>query len=173
MRTIKEIDKEITILKGSLENVQGTKTEVYSRIVGYYRSLRNWNKGKREEYNHRVTFNQLDSKSALKELNFEWQKVKNSPVSNLEAVASYAYFYRKTCPNCPPVKNYLSTLDISGAHVEVDDEEGFSEAAQFSVCSAPTVIFFDTEGREIFRAVNVQEIKEKLEPSHTVTPETV
>lgn len=31
-------------------------TEVYSRIVGYFRSVRLWNKGKKEEFNQRKTF---------------------------------------------------------------------------------------------------------------------
>lgn len=31
----------------------GEPAEVYSRIVGYYRPLKNWNKGKKEEYNQR------------------------------------------------------------------------------------------------------------------------
>ena len=56
MRTISEIDKEIAELEKKLENLEGRKTEVYTRIVGYYRSLRNWNRGKREEYSHRVLF---------------------------------------------------------------------------------------------------------------------
>jgi ribonucleoside-triphosphate reductase (formate) len=34
----------------------GAPTEVHARIVGYYRSLENWNRGKREEYRERVTF---------------------------------------------------------------------------------------------------------------------
>jgi ribonucleoside-triphosphate reductase len=33
-----------------------THTEVYSRIVGYYRPLKNWNEGKGEEYSHRKTY---------------------------------------------------------------------------------------------------------------------
>jgi len=36
----------------------GAETEVYSRIVGYYRPVGNWNKGKREEYFERQTFDQ-------------------------------------------------------------------------------------------------------------------
>ena len=28
-------------------------TEVYSRVVGYYRPIQNWNKGKVEEFSHR------------------------------------------------------------------------------------------------------------------------
>lgn len=33
--------------------VKAIKTEVYSRIVGYYRPVQNWNKGKREEFSQR------------------------------------------------------------------------------------------------------------------------
>lgn len=32
------------------------KTEVYSRIVGYYRPIQQWNRGKREEYHNRSTY---------------------------------------------------------------------------------------------------------------------
>ncbi len=56
MRTLKEINADIDKVKHELENVHGTGTEVYARIVGYYRSVRNWNKGKREEFNHRLMF---------------------------------------------------------------------------------------------------------------------
>ena len=56
MRTIEEIDAEIRDLKLKLDQVKGEPTEVYSRIVGYYRSLRNWNPGKREEFEHRKVF---------------------------------------------------------------------------------------------------------------------
>lgn len=56
MRTIEEINSDISKVKAELENVKGNETEVYARIVGYYRSVRNWNKGKREEYNHRKMF---------------------------------------------------------------------------------------------------------------------
>ena len=56
MRDIEKVNAEIEEVKKELENVHGTGTEVYARIVGYYRSVRNWNKGKREEYNHRLMF---------------------------------------------------------------------------------------------------------------------
>lgn len=32
------------------------KTEVYSRVTGYYRPVSNWNKGKREEFKERKPF---------------------------------------------------------------------------------------------------------------------
>ena len=32
------------------------KTEVYSRVVGYFRPVQQWNKGKQEEFKNRKTF---------------------------------------------------------------------------------------------------------------------
>ncbi len=32
------------------------ETEVWSRVVGFYRPVQNWNKGKQEEYSERKTF---------------------------------------------------------------------------------------------------------------------
>ncbi len=34
----------------------GAKTEVYSRVCGYFRPVSNWNKGKKEEFKERKTF---------------------------------------------------------------------------------------------------------------------
>ena len=56
MKTIKQINKQIKDLKKKLNIIKGTKTEVYSRIVGYYRAIKNWNNGKREEYDNRKSF---------------------------------------------------------------------------------------------------------------------
>lgn len=35
-----------------------TKCEVFSRVVGYYRPVQNWNKGKAEEFKERREFNE-------------------------------------------------------------------------------------------------------------------
>ena len=32
------------------------KTEVYSRVVGFFRPVQQWNDGKKEEYNERVAY---------------------------------------------------------------------------------------------------------------------
>ena len=57
-RSLSEIDAEIAQVKKELEDVRGTPAEVYTRIVGYYRSVKNWNAGKREEYGERKLFKQ-------------------------------------------------------------------------------------------------------------------
>ncbi len=61
MEHIKEIDRKIAALRQSLTTVKGTETEVYTRIVGYYRAVKNWNLGKKEEYKVRKTFVQSAS----------------------------------------------------------------------------------------------------------------
>ena len=40
-RTLEEIEKEIQQTKAELLDVHGTETEVYARIVGYYRAVKN------------------------------------------------------------------------------------------------------------------------------------
>ena len=39
----------------------GEKTEVYSRITGYYRPVQNWNEGKTQEFKERVTYDAKNS----------------------------------------------------------------------------------------------------------------
>lgn len=38
------------------EQVCQNKTEVYSRVVGFYRPVEQWNEGKKEEFRERKTF---------------------------------------------------------------------------------------------------------------------
>jgi len=62
MRSLAEINAEIKETRMALENVHGTETEVYSRIVGYYRALSanpkidTWNPGQRAQYFKRKMF---------------------------------------------------------------------------------------------------------------------
>lgn len=44
--------------------VCGEKTEVYSRVVGYFRPVQQWNKGKQAEFKNRKTFGVPVSKKA-------------------------------------------------------------------------------------------------------------
>ncbi len=34
----------------------GMKTEIFSRVCGYHRPVKNWNKGKQEEFKDRKTY---------------------------------------------------------------------------------------------------------------------
>ncbi|MDR1469067.1 MAG: hypothetical protein LBT00_07210 [Spirochaetaceae bacterium] len=56
MKTLEAIEKDLRETREALANTEGRSAEVYSRIVGYYRSVRNWNNGKREEFGNRKMF---------------------------------------------------------------------------------------------------------------------
>lgn len=36
------------------------KTEVYSRVCGFFRPVQNWHKGKKEEYRQRLNYKPLE-----------------------------------------------------------------------------------------------------------------
>ena len=169
MRTVENIENEIRELKEQYVTVRGTDTEVYTRIVGYYRSVRNWNKGKRDEYNQRKLFTQPD-KTSLKEavktaVSTASSEESSQPLfpalSDGEAKPSdYIYFYRTTCPNCPPVKKWLEGSSLQGIAINVDEKEGFEEAGKYQIYSSPTVVLLDGEGNEISRAGSVKALEE-------------
>lgn len=168
-RTVEQIDKEIAEIKAQLNDVHGTETEVYARIVGYYRAVKNWNKGKADEFKTRKMFT-LEASSIpvySEEVPAKMPEVKveanaESSVS-LSGISSYEFFGRATCPNCPKVKEYMATVKLPGTYIDVDTEKGFDEATQKGVISAPTVILYNAEGKELSRGHTVNELKEVLE----------
>ncbi len=42
--------------KSNMENTKRTRTEVYSRVVGYLRPIEQWNDGKKSEFDDRKVF---------------------------------------------------------------------------------------------------------------------
>ena len=166
-KTLSQIEAEIAETKAALNDVHGNETEVYARIVGYYRAVKHWNKGKRDEFDQRKMF----TLEASNEYNIteadgpcacsapaKLSKVNVAPVMNTSSV-SYEIFTRKTCPNCPPVKEYVSELDMPGRAIDVDTKEGLAEAAKKGIFASPTVIFYNEAGVETARCHNVEELE--------------
>ena len=170
-RTIREIDADIEATKAALSDVHGSETEVYARIVGYYRAVRNWNKGKREEYDHRKMFAVPESAAyEITEADSACECASPARVTQPAAKAAVPYkadfeksgrwelFSRKTCPNCPPVQAYMAKLSMSGKTIDVDTDEGLAEAAKKGVFASPTVIVYDESGEESARCHSVEEL---------------
>ena len=161
MRNVQTITKEIEELEEKLANVRGTETEVYTRIVGYYRSLRNWNKGKKEEYRHRLPFAATEpviaSPAQQGEANRGEAAAKNY---TLEGITGYRYFFRKSCPRCPAVKEFVSRLPLAGTPVDVDTEDGLAQARELDVQSTPTVVFYDAQNKARQRYGSVRQLEE-------------
>lgn len=168
MRDLKEIEVEIATLQDELNNLHGTPTEVYARIVGYYRAVKNWNKGKRDEFDNRKTFSiELSSESPIDNTQENSSDIfVEAPTSTTQPINSshtYELYVRQTCPNCPPVKDFMSKIDLPGKIIDVDTEQGLTEAASKGVFAAPTVIVYSNDGTEVSRAHNVEELTEIFE----------
>ncbi|MGO8692905.1 MAG: anaerobic ribonucleoside-triphosphate reductase [Rectinemataceae bacterium] len=144
------IEKRLEELRGELGRVEGGPTEVYSRIVGYYRSVRNWNAGKREEYAARRVFSLPSARDKRRE---------GAPVT---AEAEILVFTRKACPNCPPVASHVRASGLAAAFVDVDGEEGLALARSHGVLATPTVLALDPQGRELFRACDLSSLRSAL-----------
>jgi ribonucleoside-triphosphate reductase len=159
------LTEQIEALKIKRDNVKGTETEKYARIVGYYRAVKNWNIGKKEEWKARVSYNKLkfDTK---KHGNVDYSEKPsdiNVPSSWGNKVHKYIFFYRTTCPNCPPVKAIMYKLRLAGKAINVDSNDGFIKAQQFDVMTAPTVVFLDKDGGEIYRTSIIKDLKTFIE----------
>ena len=74
-------------------------------------------------------------------------------------IVSYKLYTRKTCPNCPPVKNYMDDVELQGTSINVDTDEGLTDAAENGVFATPTVIFYNNQGKECARCHNVEELE--------------
>lgn len=166
-----EIDNRIKELEAELEEVEGTPTEIYTRIVGYYRSLKNWNRGKREEYDHRRTFDVATSLEAgpKRTLSFveSYEAAPEVPVTETARgeIAGVLFFTRTSCPNCPVMRTALDDAEIGRKEVDVDTDEGFDLARKHEILATPTVLILNAEGAEIRRVTDPLLLKEELQKS--------
>ena len=166
-RTLAQVEQEIEETKAALKDVHGTETEVYARIVGYYRAVKHWNKGKRDEFDQRKMFTLEASKEyditeadgpCTRTAPKKMAKVETRPVTDTESV-TYELYTRKTCPNCPPVKAFMEDLEMAGRNIDVDTKEGLAEAAKKGIFASPTVIFYNAAGIETARCHTVEELE--------------
>jgi ribonucleoside-triphosphate reductase len=170
MRTLEEIDRDLAAAREALLSVEETPAEVYSRIVGYYRSVRNWNRGKREEYGERRLYNaeaslalfdkapgdaarKTDKAAARQSAGLETPQSARF-AENESSQARLLLFVRPACPACPSAKEAAGRLGIQVDLVNADTEAGLAEAQKRNVFSTPTAIFLSPEGNEIGRALD-------------------
>ena len=167
MKNEAEINARIAELERELEEVQGTPTEIYTRIVGYYRSLKNWNRGKREEYRHRRTFDvevSLEGKpSAEESASTESGPMAVELPSDRGTVARILFFSREHCPNCPPMRAALDGAHIVREEIDVDTDSGFELARRHEILATPTVLMLDEAGEEVRRVTDPLILKEELQ----------
>lgn len=145
----------------------GNATEVYSRITGYYRPVRNWNDGKSSEFENRKTYEPEElfsvNRNLLEEAGVEMPRVGTqtlgranrveSPASNSDA-EKVILVTTKTCPNCQAAKNYLNQAGIEYDVILADEADGAEIAVQYNISAAPTLIVQSGEEAELYSNVS-------------------
>ena len=135
------------------------KTEVYSRITGYYRPVQNWNDGKLQEYANRTEYDIANSslkrptRSVVTLSNFaEDVEVKVEQPQDIKYL-----FTTRTCPNCKLVKEYLKNMP----YVTIDAEENMELARRYGVMQAPTLVVVNGDSHKKY--VNASNIKKYVD----------
>lgn len=142
----------------------GAKTEVYSRITGYYRPVQNWNDGKLQEYANRTEYNVGNSvlkrpvTSVVKLSNF----AEDVQISVEEPKNVKYLFTTKTCPNCQLAKEYLEDVP----YALIDAEENIELANRYGVMQAPTLVVVN--GDKYKKYVNASNIKKYVDQMQEV-----
>lgn len=157
MRNLEEVENDLNRAREALASVKGTPAEVYSRIVGYYRSVRNWNRGKREEYGERRLYKLSGPENSDRTVPLS-APAAPEPTSPTGESARVLLFWRPACPNCPSAKEAAGRLGIPVDMVNADTERGFAEALRRNVLATPTAIFLSPTGTEIGRALDPRSI---------------
>ena len=141
----------------------GEKTEVYSRITGYYRPVQNWNDGKSQEYKHRKVYEPA-------KFGKELVSKKNAPatVSDVDcacpAEEKVMLFATATCPNCKMAEKFLEKAGIAYEKVYADENPAL--VAEYDIHQAPTLIV--NAGGQTEKIVNLSNIKAFAESAQSV-----
>lgn len=160
----------------------GKKTEIYSRITGYYRPVQNWNEGKLQEFKDRVTYNPA---SSIQNHGIAGNLVTAEDfTSGMEATEVFSVgtetaetffteaedhttdhpdrflFVTDTCPNCRVAKRFLQGMDYE----VVNAYEHPELTEKYGVRQAPTLVVLDEDGimHQFANASNIKKYVEQI-----------
>ncbi len=122
----------------------GEKTEVYSRITGYYRPVQNWNDGKAQEFKDRKVYDL--GRSKLRRAGAAGcqvtapQKAAEKPEGKPagKAAGELLLFTTRTCPNCRQAEQLLKKAGMD--YQKVVAEEKPDMASRYEIRQAPTLV---------------------------------
>ncbi len=151
--------------------VCGEKTEVYSRITGYYRPVQNWNDGKAQEYRDRRVYdigrsvlthtgpNPAPADEPMKRT----AAVTLPDLDKLEDAADtlemetaeesrILFFKTPTCPNCKAAGALLDKAGVVYTTLNANEEREM--VSRYGVKQAPTLVLVNGDSFEKFRGVS-------------------
>lgn len=136
----------------------GKRTEVYSRITGYYRPVQNWNDGKAEEYRERKTYNIKTSKFDPKvdgtinhdcDCGCEHEHENHEEANNVSMNTSseFILFTTPTCPNCKMAEKIFEKKGIKYKTVDATQRQDLVE--KYNISTAPTLLVESAKGEDV------------------------
>ncbi len=130
------------------------KTEVYSRITGYYRPVQNWNDGKAQEWKERKEY--TPDTSVLKKclVAQETEEVK-APVCVLKPML----FVQNNCPNCKMAELMLNKANMEFEEINAMEQADLSK--KFDIKLTPTLIVADGDSYSVYE--NASNVRKYIE----------
>ena len=129
----------------------GERTEIYSRITGYYRPVQDWNDGKAQEFKDRKVYDighsHLTHQGVLHpEVKPEQTAAPVAEAAN-NAHGEVKLFATRTCPNCKQAEKLLTEAGIPFTRLLA--EENGEEAARLGIRQAPTLVVGSEEDKYV------------------------
>ena len=142
----------------------GNKTEVYSRITGYYRPVQNWNDGKAQEYKDRKVYNAFNAMK--REFTTDTCCCGTAPMvaaapekAPVVSADKLTLFTTTTCPNCRIAKRFLDDAGIEYDVVVADQDE--AKAREFQISHAPTLVI--SNGKDAEKLAGISAIRKYID----------
>ncbi len=145
----------------------GEATEVYSRITGYYRPVKNWNDGKSQEYKDRKTYNvapgtpraTITANAPVNDTDKTPVSVTSAPAADVHEAEEILLFATKTCPKCKVSVSMLERAGVKFEKLYVEDNEELAKALELK--QAPTVVV--KRGSDIEKYADVAGVKQFID----------
>lgn len=140
----------------------GKPCEIYSRITGYYRPIKNWNDGKAQEFKQRKTYDAetfINSDKKHTDL-YDYDCGKKEEKRDACPLKDGVYLFASTtCPNCKMAKTLLAKANIPFEEIIANDNIELTKS--FDITTAPTLVVIT--GGFADKYVNLSNIKAYIE----------
>ena len=141
----------------------GKEAEVYSRITGYYRPVKNWNAGKVQEFRQRKTYEIKEGENPHVHEG-DSCSCGHAHEEGAPKVTEVMLFTSPTCPNCKIAKMLLDKQHIGYKNIDALSNKELAQA--YGVKQAPTLIAPDGDGFRVYEnASNIKEFIAKVASS--------
>ena len=136
----------------------GEKTEVYSRITGYYRPVQNWNDGKAQEYKERKVYDIASSRLTRHGVpsheipSQETAACGSAAEEQTPSKSSVVLFSTPTCPNCKIATSKLEKANVQ--FVKVNADENPELVRKYSIKAAPTLVVEEDGGARTYKGLS-------------------